>query len=31
LIGSLSSGQDPAKLWTDKKDRIKSRNSFFIL
>jgi len=31
LIGSLPSGQDPAKLWAEKKDRIKSRNSFFIL
>jgi hypothetical protein len=31
LTGSLPSGHDPAKLWTDKKDRIKSRSSFFIL
>ena len=30
LTGSLPSGQDPAKLKAEKKDRIKSRNSFFI-
>ena len=31
LTGSLPSGHDPEKLWDDKKDRIKSRNSFFKL
>jgi len=31
LTGSLPSGQDPAKLWAEKRDRIKSRSSFFIL
>jgi hypothetical protein len=30
LTDSLTSGHEPAKLWAEKKDRIKSRNSFFI-
>jgi hypothetical protein len=31
FTGSLPSGHEPAKLWAEKKDRIKSRKSFFIL
>jgi len=30
LTGSLPSGQDPAKLCIEKKDRIKRRESFLI-
>jgi len=31
LTGSLPSGHELAKLLAEKKDRIKSRSSFFIL
>ena len=30
FTGSLPSGHDPAKLWTEKNDRVKSKSIFFI-
>jgi tRNA nucleotidyltransferase/poly(A) polymerase len=30
LTGSLPSGHPAARLWNEKKDRIKSKDSFFI-